>query len=460
MTTQITPYTTTPSRQNPATFSADRDVRLREEASRILQMNALAVELNALAAAMTLNATMSTSTTSLAIGMGSKSLTVGPSKSYWPGNPVMIANSSSNWMHGIVTSYNSSTGALVVNVTNVSGSGTLASWTVTLSGPIALSGLTAIVSELNNLAGVVSGIASANKALVLGALKDIDEMAIGEAIIETLTVTNFINYKSSVRQTIHGGPVDTSGFPSFLPSTSTSLSLTTQNITSSAPLVVSAANGFNSNGEINNIGISISNLTWSSLTASATLYLYVTIANGILTTGFTALAPIYQFAGTPSVTNGQATYNIQEGKMYLGNGTSAVATNLVFVGEAVTGTSTVTSTVAYAYNGRYQSGYTSTLPIATLTSKNHRIGTTLIKPGLRLKCLTTEGNYTVGSIISHPMSELTSNVQAITHPVITSRNAFQFYALNFKYQPDQSTGGNTTLTAANWAYEMFAERNF
>lgn len=47
MTTQITPYTTTPSRTNPSTFSADRDIRLAEEASRIAEMNAMAVEMNA-----------------------------------------------------------------------------------------------------------------------------------------------------------------------------------------------------------------------------------------------------------------------------------------------------------------------------------------------------------------------------------------------------------------------------
>ena len=50
MTTTITPYTTMPSRQSPTTFSADRDTRLLEEATRIPQMNALATELNALAA--------------------------------------------------------------------------------------------------------------------------------------------------------------------------------------------------------------------------------------------------------------------------------------------------------------------------------------------------------------------------------------------------------------------------
>ena len=46
ITTTITPFTKTPSRQNPSTFSADMDDRLSEENSRITQMNNLGEEMN------------------------------------------------------------------------------------------------------------------------------------------------------------------------------------------------------------------------------------------------------------------------------------------------------------------------------------------------------------------------------------------------------------------------------
>lgn len=143
MTVQITPFSTTPSRQNPATFSEDRDTRFSEENSRIAQMNAMSTELNALATAMTLNATSSTSTTSLTIGDGSKSLTVDTGKSYWPGMYVLISNTSNpgKWMHGYVTTYSAETGALVVTVTETAGTGTLSSWNVTLSAPQGIAGL-------------------------------------------------------------------------------------------------------------------------------------------------------------------------------------------------------------------------------------------------------------------------------------------------------------------------------
>jgi hypothetical protein len=61
---------------------------------------------------------------------------VDASKSYQVGMSVKIAHDSTNWMHGEVTSYNAGTGALVVNVTAIFGSGTETSWTVTLSGPM------------------------------------------------------------------------------------------------------------------------------------------------------------------------------------------------------------------------------------------------------------------------------------------------------------------------------------
>lgn len=123
MANPITPYSgTTPRRGQSGVVFKDA-------------MNALLawiinfiVELNAAIAAMNLNATNSSSATSLTIGTGSKSLTVGTGLSYVAGMTVKIANSSSAWMQGEVTSYNSGSGALVVNVTSTVGAGTLSSW--------------------------------------------------------------------------------------------------------------------------------------------------------------------------------------------------------------------------------------------------------------------------------------------------------------------------------------------
>lgn len=78
--------------------------------------------------------TNATSVTSLTVGTGSKSLTIQAGKAYSLGQVVVIASTASpgNQMTGIITSYNSGTGALVVDVQQTLGSGTLAAWTISL----------------------------------------------------------------------------------------------------------------------------------------------------------------------------------------------------------------------------------------------------------------------------------------------------------------------------------------
>lgn len=189
-------------------------------------------------------------------------------------------------------------------------------------------------------------------------------------------VTSTTSVSVARRQTVLSGPVDTSGYPSFLPATSASLVLTTQNVsTGSAALVATASGGSNASGDINVVGQVTSNsLSWT-VPASNTSWLPVSIAASALTalTPVT-LQPIIQWGGTPAVTAGQYTYNIQQGIMWLGNGSVANAVNHVIVGEVVAGASTITSAIAYAYKGRYSSGRFS-ISNSTGYNKNHKLGT-------------------------------------------------------------------------------------
>lgn len=80
-----------------------------------------------------------TSTTSLSTSVGSKTLTVQTNRSFVTGAFVSIADSAeptTRVMYGPVTAYSKTTGALTVDVQSVTGSGTNADWTVSLSGPI------------------------------------------------------------------------------------------------------------------------------------------------------------------------------------------------------------------------------------------------------------------------------------------------------------------------------------
>lgn len=153
------PLPTAPSTSNPTTFETDVDNFLGAMPQFEEDMNAAeaAVAANAAtastaastattkaaeaaASALTaLNApgTNATSTTSISVGTGSKTITIQADKTIVATMAVKIASSASpsNWMMGEVVSYNSSTGSLVTTISSSNGSGTIASWIVTIYPP-------------------------------------------------------------------------------------------------------------------------------------------------------------------------------------------------------------------------------------------------------------------------------------------------------------------------------------
>lgn len=141
----ITALPAPPTRSDATNFNARADAFLSALPTFASEANTLASEVNgyasnaAASAATATNApgTSATSTTSLAIGTGSKSLTVQTSKAFVVGQWVTVTNTATpaNWMHGQITAYTSGTGALVVNVSAIGGSGTYAAWTIGLSAP-------------------------------------------------------------------------------------------------------------------------------------------------------------------------------------------------------------------------------------------------------------------------------------------------------------------------------------
>jgi hypothetical protein len=77
---------------------------------------------------------LTSSTTSNTISNGAKTFTVGTGLAYTPTQDITIVFNASNHMHASVTSYNSATGALVVDVNHNTGTGTYAVWTVNVGG--------------------------------------------------------------------------------------------------------------------------------------------------------------------------------------------------------------------------------------------------------------------------------------------------------------------------------------
>jgi hypothetical protein len=168
--TTITALPDAPTRADPTNFSAKGDALMTALPTFVTECNLVAGEINvnataastsagtattqagnataqagyalgyanaaAASAATALNApgTSATSTSSLLIGTGSKSLTIQTGKSIAVGASVIIAYTTTpaNRMSGVVTAYDSGTGALTVTVDSTSGSGTYTAWTVSL----------------------------------------------------------------------------------------------------------------------------------------------------------------------------------------------------------------------------------------------------------------------------------------------------------------------------------------
>lgn len=100
------------------------------------EMETLNTNVTNAAAALTLNSIIDTSASSVLIGVGSKSFTVSPSKSFYPGMWLSIADSAAPSTNSVVAQVTSYTGtSLVVNVpaNGVFGSGTKAAWVISLT---------------------------------------------------------------------------------------------------------------------------------------------------------------------------------------------------------------------------------------------------------------------------------------------------------------------------------------
>jgi hypothetical protein len=120
------------------------------------------------------NVYTSTSTSSVEIGTGSKTFTIADTgKPYLAGTPLRIAatsDPSNQFMDGVVTSYAGS--SLTIDSKNITGSGTYASWNVTIGGGTSLFNLPAITAsaaEINYLDITTLGTSEASKAVTADA---------------------------------------------------------------------------------------------------------------------------------------------------------------------------------------------------------------------------------------------------------------------------------------------------
>ena len=121
-------FTVIPNSSNPTTFAADMD-------SWLGQIDAWTTAVNAVGSAYGVSL-IGTSTTSVAMGTGSKSLTTQTGLAFAAGQSIVIAYTTTPTTRLLctVTSYNSGTGALVVNVdTSVGSGGPYTLWSISVT---------------------------------------------------------------------------------------------------------------------------------------------------------------------------------------------------------------------------------------------------------------------------------------------------------------------------------------
>lgn len=261
-----------------------------------------------------------------------------------------------------------------------------------------------------------------------------------------------------VRQTILQAPVDSTGFPNFLPSTASGLTLTTQNISASNPLIVTAANGAFKNV----VGIMTSNASFPGLGNGATVYLLASIneTTNAMTLSYAGLAPIYQWGGTPSTTNGQYTYNISENQMYYGNGSTAIKVdNIVFLGQVTTSGGNITAASCYPIQGVYQSPEIS-LSTGADYAYAHGFGATPFDWSFSLRNKTADLGWSPNDeIMAHVGDAGTANSQGAY-----ANATFVGYRSISGYIPpiaNKSSGANATIsTPANWRGILRARRGW
>lgn len=165
----VTPLPTAPSRSDdPDTFVSRADAFVAALPTMVEEIN---TEFSLSISALNYNAT---STTSVTIGTGDKSFTIETGKLLQVGQYVNVTStaSPSNFMFGYVKTYNSGTGALVVTVTTVGGSGTIAAWTISLSPTGAAGADTWLTVQTVSVNGTPFNLDSLNSTATKIALKD------------------------------------------------------------------------------------------------------------------------------------------------------------------------------------------------------------------------------------------------------------------------------------------------
>ena len=234
------------------------------------QANAAAA--SALAAAAYAAALVATSTTSLLIAVASRTFTTQTGKQFAAGQFIsaVSAANNANFMHGQVTSYSATT--LVVNVTDIGGSGTLGDWNLSISGSQGSAGVSVPGVPVATATGSVNAITATYSPVLT---------------LTDLTLCALVSIGAN-----------TSTTPTFSPDGLTARTITARGGSSLAPGDIGAA------GAVVMLEYNLANTRWELLNPSLSI-----AANGMFVNSQTVAADYTVASGYNALSAGPITIN-------------------------------------------------------------------------------------------------------------------------------------------------------
>lgn len=360
---------------------------------------------------------LTSSTTSLTIANGTQSLTVGTGLAYTPTQDITIAYDANNHMHASVTSYNSSTGAMVVDVQGKTGSGTYAVWTVNVGGIAA---------------GVIPAGGSTGQILNKTSNSDYDVQwgptVTGTGTLSLSTYTLTVADTASISGTNTGDQTSVSGNAGTATALQTARDIYGNSFDGTAALtqVIASTYGGTGNGFAKLSGPTTSEKTFTLPNASATILTdnaAVTVAQG--GTGRTTSTTAYGLiaAGTTATGAHQTLAAGDTTAILVGGGTSALPVWTTATGSGSPVRATSPTLVAPALGTPSSGTLTSCtgLPISTgVSGLGTGVATANLVRDIFATTATAAGTTTL-TVTSASTQEFTgTNTQNVQMPVVTT----------------------------------------
>lgn len=188
-----------------------------------------------------------------------------------------------------------------------------------------------------------------------------------EGNIQSITSSVYRALSVPKRQTVLSGQVDVNGLPNLFATSSGILDggvIKYSNLIT-VPLTVTFGSGFDEKGAVDYVISSDDPFTWSLTPSTPNMYLYLTLDKdtGVVTTGYTTVAPVYSQVRPAGASNlfWYPTDHRSRGERW--DGTAWVPQLRVYLGLVTTDATTVTTAVTFAYQGKYVYGSLANTPI-------------------------------------------------------------------------------------------------